>query len=145
MFWIDVSWNKLGPCRSSLDLCFINAVRLSTWAIYKAQLNLWKASNRWFKHFTPERKMHTSAKFEGHALFSGSGFEYRLGWSAIQVVTDTLMSPNRANQLSKSGSIPLFDPRQVKVARSFTFRNNYELNFSLQCSQVKKKEWHLTQ
>ncbi len=40
MFWIDVSWNELGPCRSSLDLCFISAVRLSAWAIYKVQLNL---------------------------------------------------------------------------------------------------------
>ncbi len=37
MFWIDVNWNQLGLCRSSLDLCFLNAVRLSTWAIYKDQ------------------------------------------------------------------------------------------------------------
>ncbi len=33
MFWIDVSWNQLEPWRRSLDLCFINALRLSTWAI----------------------------------------------------------------------------------------------------------------
>ncbi len=68
MFWIDESWNQLGPNRSSLDPCFINAVRLSTWAIYKVHLNRWKASNRRFYYFTPERKMHTCAKCNTYAI-----------------------------------------------------------------------------
>ncbi len=29
MFWIDVNWNQLGPCRSSLDLRLINTGRRS--------------------------------------------------------------------------------------------------------------------
>ncbi len=38
VFWIDGKWNLLGPRRSSLDICFINTVHLSTWAIYKSRL-----------------------------------------------------------------------------------------------------------
>ncbi len=56
IFFIHASWNQLGLCRSSLDLCFINTIRLSTLAIYLVQLNGWKASNQ-----------HTSAKFKGGA------------------------------------------------------------------------------
>ncbi len=62
-----VSWNHLGLFRSLLDLCFINALHLSTWATYKVQLNRWKANNWWFRHFTPERNMHTSAIFKDRA------------------------------------------------------------------------------
>ncbi len=36
VFWIDVKWNPLGPRRRLLDTCFINTIRLSTWAIYKS-------------------------------------------------------------------------------------------------------------
>ncbi len=39
VFLVDVNWNQLGLRRISLGICFINAVRLSTWAIYKVQLN----------------------------------------------------------------------------------------------------------
>ncbi len=34
MFWIDLDWNQSGPRRRPLHNCFINAVRLSNWAIY---------------------------------------------------------------------------------------------------------------
>ncbi len=33
--WIDLNWNQLGTRRISLDICFINTVRLSTREIYK--------------------------------------------------------------------------------------------------------------
>ncbi len=65
MFCIDLDWNQLGPCRSSLDTCFINTVCLYIWPIYSVYLNRWTTSNRRFKHFTLERKTHTSAKFKG--------------------------------------------------------------------------------
>ncbi len=38
VFWIYVKWNPLGPRRRLLDICFINTILLSTWAIYKSSL-----------------------------------------------------------------------------------------------------------
>ncbi len=71
MFWIDVSLNQLGPCRSLLDLCFINAVRLSTWTIYKSSLTVWKRAIR--------RKMHTLFKFQGRAQNIHGSMSWRSG------------------------------------------------------------------
>ncbi len=108
---MDVNWNQLGPCRSRLDISFINAVRLSTWALYIVELNRWKASNRRFKHFTLEGKVHKSAKFKGRAKLSIDAFwkfctwpkgvnrryayiwnswfcKYRLGWPKLGCMKD---------------------------------------------------------
>ncbi len=37
----------------------------------------WKVSNRWFWQFTPEHKMHTSAKFKGRITAGGKQSHYR--------------------------------------------------------------------
>ncbi len=74
IFFIHVvNWNQSGLYRRPLESWFINTVPISIWVIYQVYLNRWKASNRWFWHFTPERKMHTSVKFKGHQLLM-SGF-----------------------------------------------------------------------
>ncbi len=48
--------NQLGSCRLSLNICFINAGRLTTEAIHKVGLNSWNAHNRRFKHLTAKFK-----------------------------------------------------------------------------------------
>ncbi len=67
MFWIDESWNRLGPCRSSLDLCFINTVCLSNCAIYKVHLNSGRRAIGDFDILRRSAKMHMLAKFKRRA------------------------------------------------------------------------------
>ncbi len=66
-FWIDLNRSHSWPCRGSPDYFFVNAVRPSTLVIYEAPLYRWYAGDQRFSHFTPECRMHASAKFEVRA------------------------------------------------------------------------------
>ncbi len=65
-----ICWNDLNRTNSRLYgrslHRHINAARPSTWTIYSVHLISWKACNRWFPHFTPERKVYASVYFEGY-------------------------------------------------------------------------------
>ncbi len=53
------------------------------WEIYEVQLNRWKVSSQWVLPFSPERKMHTSVKFQGRTNWIGKYMDKALFASGI--------------------------------------------------------------
>ncbi len=100
--WTDLHWSHSWPCRSSLDYFCRNAVRLSSWTICESIWNRWSTSNRWFSHFTPERKMHASAKFKGRAQ---KELRPRLLIQAMQTHKWHCVNDGRANSCPRISSI----------------------------------------